>query len=200
MFYTTETGHSLRHNPLSAIVTPRPIAWISTRDQKGIDNLAPYSFFNLIAYKPAQVMFASTQSKPDQVRSKDSVSNIEATGVFCINVTEYAARDAVNASSAALERDMDEFAHAKVLKAECKTIDCARVANAPASLECRLHQVIDLPGDNNHLVLGLVEAVHIRDDCIVDGRFEVTKYKPLTRLGYQDYGAIVETFRLARPK
>ncbi len=200
MFYATTDGHPFRHNPLSAIVTPRPIAWISTRDEGGADNLAPYSFFNLTAYEPAQVMFASTLSKPDRTRSNDTVSNIETSGVFCINVAEYAARDAVNASSAPLGREVDEFAHAGIEKAACKTIDCARVANAPASLECRLNRVIDLPGENNHLVLGFVEAVHIRDDCIVEDRFEVKTYQPLTRLGYKDYGAIEETFVLKRPK
>ena len=200
MFYTTDTGHPFPHNPLSAIVTPRPIAWISSRSDDGVDNLAPYSFFNLTAYAPPQVMFASTLTKPDQARSKDTVSNIEANGVFCINVAEYAAREAVNASSAPVARDVDEFLQAGVEKAACETIACARVAHAPAALECRLNRVIDLPGENNHLVLGFIEAVHIRDDCIVEDRFEVKTYKPLTRLGYQDYGAIEETFVLPRPK
>ncbi|KIC38995.1 flavin reductase [Ruegeria sp. ANG-R] len=200
MFYTIEQGHPFRHNPLSAIVTPRPIAWISTRDQDGVDNLAPYSFFNLTAYDPPQVMFASTFTKPDQDRSKDTVSNIEASGFFCVNVAEHAAREAVNHSSAPLERGVDEFAHTGIEKTACEMIDCSRVAQTPAALECRLNQVIDLPGENNHLVLGFIEAVHIRDNCIVEDRFEITTYKPLTRLGYQDYGMIEDTFRMSRPK
>lgn len=199
MFYTTKDGHPMRHNPLGAIVTPRPIAWISTRSPDGVDNLAPYSFFNLVAYDPPQVMFASTFSKPDQSRSKDTVSNIEASGEFCVNVAEYAARDAVNASSAPADKEVDEFDVSAVQKANCKLIASPRVANAPASLECRLNKVIDLPGTNNYMVLGFVEAVHIREDCVVDGRFDITRYKPLTRLGYQDYSAIEITFRLARP-
>ena len=176
MFYTTNDGHPFRHNPLSAIVTPRPIGWISTRDRDGNDNLAPYSFFNLAAYTPPQVMFASTLTKDDQLRSKDTVSNIEQTGVFCVNVADYRSRDAVNASSQTLEKNLDEFEHSGVEKAKCECISMSRVLNAPASLECRLDRVIDLKGENNHLVLGEIVAVHIREDCIVDDRFEVSRY------------------------
>ena len=89
MFYEPRNGHGLPHNPFNAIVTPRPIGWISTRSADGIDNLAPYSFFNAVAYTPPQVMFASTSSKPDQDDTKDSVANIRDTGVFCVNVVSY---------------------------------------------------------------------------------------------------------------
>ncbi|MGB1792110.1 MAG: flavin reductase family protein, partial [Paracoccaceae bacterium] len=75
MFYEPEQGHGLPYNPFNAIVTPRPIGWISTRDAQGRDNLAPYSFFNAVAYVPPQVMFASTGEKPDQNGTKDSVAN-----------------------------------------------------------------------------------------------------------------------------
>ena len=84
-------------------------------------------------------------------------------------------------------------------KAECDTINCARVAAAPASLECTVTQVIELAGASNFLVLGEVTGVHMRDDCIVDGIFDVTRYNPLTRLGYKDYSVIREKFTLKRP-
>ena len=200
MFFTTDEGHPFRHNPLSAVVTPRPIAWISTRDSDGSVNLAPYSFFNLVAYTPPQVMFASTLTKPDRDRSKDTVSNIEASGVFCINIAGYADREAVNLTSASAPRGTDEFELSGVAKADCVTIDCPRVATAPASLECVLDRIIDLEGANNHLVLGRVQAVHLRDDCIEGDRFNLEAYQPLTRLGYLDYGCIRETFEMKRPK
>ena len=87
MFYRPEDGHGLPHNPFSAIVNPRPIAWVGTRGAMG-DNLAPYSFFNGVAYDPPQVMFSTTGSKPDRLRGKDTLGNIEQTGVFCVNVVE----------------------------------------------------------------------------------------------------------------
>jgi flavin reductase (DIM6/NTAB) family NADH-FMN oxidoreductase RutF len=199
MFYRPQDGHGLPHNPFNAIVTPRPIGWISTRASDGTNNLAPYSFFNAIAYTPPQVMFSSTGSKPDQDGTKDSVANIFETGVFCVNIVEYAMRDAMNASSAALARGEDEFAAAGLTPVDCETIPCPRVEGVPASLECKLTQIIELPGKSNRLVLGEVTGVHMRDDCLRDGRFDITTYQPLTRLGYRDYSHIRDLFELIRP-
>lgn len=199
MFYRPEDGHDLPHNPFNAIITPRPIGWISTRSPDGVDNLAPYSFFNGVAYAPPQVMFATTGAKPDQDNTKDSTANIKATGVFCVNVVEYAMRDAMNASSATLPRDQDEFAHAGLDPANCQTINCARVANAPAALECRLTQIVTLPGASNRVVFGEVTGIHLRDDCIRDGKFDVTTFQPLARLGYRDYSVVTDLFSLSRP-
>lgn len=199
MFYRPADGHGLPHNPFNAIVAPRPIGWISTRDGQGRNNLAPYSFFNATAYVPPQVMFTSTTTKADQGDTKDSVANIRETGVFCVNVVEEAMRDAMNASSATLPKDADEFAHAGIEAAECETINCPRVAHAPASLECRLTQIIALEGEFNWMVLGEVTGIHMRDDCLRDGRFDVLAFRPLTRLGYRDYSVIRDVFELARP-
>jgi flavin reductase (DIM6/NTAB) family NADH-FMN oxidoreductase RutF len=199
MFYRPEDGHGLPHNPFNAIVTPRPIGWISTRDAQGRNNLAPYSFFNAVAYVPPQVMFASTGSKPDRDDTKDSVSNIRETGVFCVNIVEYAARDAMNASSATFRKEDDEFEKAGLTAQDCQTIDCPRVAGTPAALECRLTQIVQLEGESNWLVLGEVTGVHIRDTCLKDGRFDVTTFQPLARLGYRDYARVTDVFELARP-
>lgn len=199
MFYRPAQGHGLPHNPFNAIVTPRPIGWISTRSGSGQNNLAPYSFFNAIAYVPPQVMFASTSAKADRGDTKDSVANIRETGVFCVNVVEYAMRDVMNASSAGLPADTDEFEHAKIAQAACTEIDCARVADAPASLECRMTQIVKAEGDHNFVVFGEVVGVHIRDDTLVDGRFDVTTFSPLSRMGYRDYTRVSDIFELARP-
>ena len=199
MFYRPCDGHGLPHNPFNAIITPRPIGWISTRDAQGRDNLSPYSFFNGVAYTPPQVMFASTGRKPDAGDTKDNVANIRETGVFCVNVVEYAAREAMNVTSASLPRGEDEFASAGVEKAACEQIDCARVSGAPASLECRVTQIIKIEGDSNFVVFGEVVGVHLRDDCVVDGRFDVTRFTPLSRMGYRDYTAVRDVFEMVRP-
>ncbi|MDJ0820790.1 MAG: flavin reductase family protein [Paracoccaceae bacterium] len=199
MFYRPADGHGLPHNPFNAIVTPRPIGWISTRDADGSENLAPYSFFNAVAYVPPQVMFASTSAKPDREGTKDSVSNIRATGEFCVNIVEYAMRDVMNQTSGAWDREVDEFEHAGIEKAPCKTIACSRVAAAPASLECKLTQIVQLPGEANFAVFGEVTGVHMRDDCLKDGMFDVLSFNPLTRMGYRDYSVIREKFSLKRP-
>ncbi|WP_298843013.1 flavin reductase family protein [uncultured Roseobacter sp.] len=199
MFYRPEDGHGLPHNPFNAIVSPRPIGWISTRGADGSNNLAPYSFFNAVAYVPPQVMFASTAAKEDRGDTKDTVANIRETGVFCVNIVEYAMRDVMNVSSATLPREVDEFAHAGVARADCTSIDCARVAAAPASLECRMTQIVRLEGEANFVVFGEVTGVHIRDDALVNGRFDVTTFQPLSRMGYRDYTVVREVFELARP-
>lgn len=199
MFYRPEDGHGLPHNPFNAIVTPRPIGWISTRGADGRENLAPYSFFNAVAYVPPQVMFSSTSAKPDRDKGKDSVGNILETEVFCVNIVEYAARDVMNISSGAYGREVDEFEHAGIERVPCSEIACSRVANAPANLECKLTRVVDLPGEANIAIFGEVLGVHMRDDCIVDGRFDVTTFNPLSRMGYRDYTVVRELFELKRP-
>ena len=192
MFYRPEDGHGLPHNPFNALITPRPIGWISTRSSDGSANLAPYSFFNGIAYVPPQVMFASTDPK-------DSLANIEATGVFCVNVVESAARDRMNTTSKAFARGVDEFEMSGTPKARCETIDCDRVADAPANLECRMTNIFRMLGEGNFLITGEVIGIHLRDDCIVDGKFDVTTFQPLSRLGYRDYSVVENLFSLARP-
>ncbi len=199
MFYEPKDGHPLPHNPFNAIVTPRPIGWISTRGADGADNLAPYSFFNAVAYVPPQVMFASTSAKPDRDGTKDSVANIRDTGVFCVNIVSHALCDAMNASSATLPAGVDEFAHAGLAKGEATTVNCPYVADAPAVLECRMTQIVKIEGATNYVVFGEVTGIHMKDECIRDGRFDVTTFNPLSRLGYRDYAVVENVFELARP-
>ncbi len=199
MFYRPEDGHGLPHNPFNAVVTPRPIGWISTRGSDGSENLAPYSFFNAVAYVPPQVMFASTSAKEDRGDTKDSVANIRETGVFCVNIVEYEMRDVMNTTSGPWDKETDEFTLAEIERADCDTIACSRVARAPANLECRMTQIVQLEGTSNFAVFGEVVGVHLRDDCIVDGVFDVLRYNPLSRMGYRDYTVVREKFELKRP-
>ena len=199
MFYRPEEGHGLPHNPFNAIVSPRPIGWISTQDTAGARNLAPYSFFNAVAYVPPQVMFASTGAKPDQDGTKDSVSNIHETGVFCVNIVEFAMLEAMNASSASLGKQEDEFVHAGLAAVACETIEGFRVGGTPASLECKATQIIELAGPANFAVFGEVTGVHMRDDCVVNGLFDVKTFKPMASLGYKKYSFVDHTLALSRP-
>ena len=191
MFYEPKDGHGMAHNPFTAIVSPRPIGWISTTGSMG-DNLAPYSFFNAVAYRPPQVMFASTGVK-------DSVRNIRETSVFAVNIVEEAMFGVMSQTSAMLPRGVDEFVRAGVAKGACRTIACRYVQDAPAVLECVLVQEVTLRGTDNVMIIGEVTGVHLRDDCIVAGRFDVTRYRPVARLGYQDYAVVRAVVTLARP-
>lgn len=191
MFYRPEAGHGLPHNPFNAIVSPRPVAWVSTTGSLG-DNLAPYSFFNATAYAPPQVMFCSTGVK-------DSLLNIRETGVFAIALPGEEMLAAMNATSEAFARGVDEFVRAGLRKARCETIDCPRVADAPATLECRLTQILPLLGRDNFALHAEVTGIHLRDDCLVDGRFDLRRVRPVARLGYRDYAIVRDPFELRRP-
>jgi flavin reductase (DIM6/NTAB) family NADH-FMN oxidoreductase RutF len=206
MFYRPgQDDHGLPHNPFKALVAPRPIGWISTRDAAGRNNLAPYSFFNAVADAPPMVMFCINGRKGGRVAPldhKDSLANVEASGVFAANIVSAALRDAMNLSSGAYAHGEDEFSMAGLTPLPCTTIDCARVAQSPATLECRLHKVIELPGwgeTENRMVLGIVTGIHIDDTVIAEGRVDVTRYRPLARLGYMDYATVTDTFSLRRP-
>ena len=200
MFYEPKNGHGLPHNPFNAIITPRPIAWVSTRGLDGTENLAPYSFFNGVSYQPPQLMIASTEGKEDREIGKDTVANIIETGVFCVNIVEFAMREQMNVTAAHFPKEVDEFDRAGLTRTSCETIACSRIEGAPASLECRLLDKVNLPGASNIVVFGEVVGVHLRDDCLVDGKFDVTRYQPLARLGYRDYARITELFSINRPK
>jgi flavin reductase (DIM6/NTAB) family NADH-FMN oxidoreductase RutF len=200
MFYRPEDNdHGLPHNPFKAIVSPRPIGWISTVSADGVANLAPYSFFNALCDNPPMVMFASTGQKPDQAKGKDSLANILATKEFAVNIVSYTLKDQMNASAASFPADVDEFEAAGLTKAAGKAISTPHVAEAPAVLECKLYKIIDLPGATNTMVIGEVVGVHMKDDFIVNGSFDVTKYQPLSRLGYMDYAAVENVFSLKKP-
>ncbi len=200
MFYRPGLdGHGLPHNPFKALVAPRPIGWISTRDAAGRANLAPYSFFNAVADDPPMVMYASTGRKQGLDEGKDTLANIRATGEFVVNVVSSALRDAMNATSGPHPAGLDEFGHAGLVAAPSRVVAPPRVAAAPASLECRAWRIIDLPGPTNVLVIGEVVGIHIDDTALVDGRVDVTRYQPLARLGYRDYAAVRDVFALDRP-
>ncbi len=190
MFYRTADGHPLPHNPMSAIISPRPIAWIATRCSAG-DNLAPHSFFNLVAYRPPQVIFSAGDH--------DTLKAVRESGVFAVSVVSRAMLEVMNATSASLPRGTDEFEACGVEKAECEVIDCPRVAAAPATLECRATQFIELEGGGHHMVLGRVEAVHIREEFLKGGRFDLDLVRPMGRLGYHDYAEVKDLIELKRP-
>jgi flavin reductase (DIM6/NTAB) family NADH-FMN oxidoreductase RutF len=199
MFYETEKNdHGLPHNPFKAIVSPRPIGWISSLDKDGRANLAPYSFFNAVCDTPPIVMFSSSGYK-------DSVSNIDATVEFVCNMASFDLKDAMNQTSAAVPHETSEFGFAGLEMAASRLVKAPRVAKAVTALECRHLQTLRLKtvegtDTDSYVVFGQVVGVHIDESILVDGRVDVTSYKPLARLGYMDYSAVTEVFAMGRPK
>ena len=197
-FYEPLRGHGLSHDPFKAIVAPRPIGWISTLDNNGIVNLAPYSFYNALCDMPPIVGFSSTGRK-------DSIRNIEATGEFVANFVTHALAAAMNLTSSDVGPGVDEMALAGLTPAPCRLIAPPRVAESPAALECKLLQIVqlhDLAGKplEQYLVLGQVVGVHINAAYLVNGRFDTLAAQPLLRAGYRgDYAEIGSMFELLRP-
>ena len=202
MFFTpgTHLQSGLSHNPLKAIVSPRPIGWISSQGSDGSVNLAPYSYFNAISEQPPMVMFSSA---PGGDTSKDSLRNVLETREFVVNVVSAALGDAMNVSSESFPHGTNEFDEAGLEMAACETVSVPRVKAAPAALECCLWQAIELPAPENGrvstMVIGTITGIHIADDVIVDGKVDVAAYQPLARLGYMDYAQITELFAIQRP-
>ena len=202
MFYEPKDGHGLERNPFHACVVPRPIGWISTLSEDGVANLAPFSHSNLVSVAPPMVMFScSGRHKDGDI--KDSALNAEVTGEFVYNMATWDTREGMNLSSGHVERGSDEFEIAGLTKAPCRLIKPSRVAESPINLECRTWKVIELPsaddGSRTTMVIGEVVGIHIADDAFTDGVVDTPRLKPISRLGYLDYGVIDKAFMLKRP-
>ena len=203
MFYEPRLKNSgLQIDPLKALVVPRPIGWISSVDLEGRVNLAPFSFFNLVADSPPIVMFAPNGIKPNG-EIKDSRRNIEATGAFVVNLATWDLREQMNATSASLPAGTDEAALNGLEMVPSNIVAPPRVAASPVALECRYLQTVELPSDDpadpNAVLFGDVVGIHISDHLIEDGRVDITRAKPIARMGYSLYAVIEQTFRMTRP-
>ena len=202
MFYEPRDGHGMSHEPFNAIVAPRPIGWISSVDPDGVANLAPYSFFNAVAYRPPQVMFAATTGHRHGGR-KDSVKNAEDTGEFVVNLSTWDLREQMNASCIPAPSDVDEFEYAGLTKTPSRLVAPPYVSESPIHLECRTTQVVRLPSwdeeNPNTVVFGEVVGVHISDSAIKDGRVDTVGLQPIGRLGYLDYTTVTDAFSMDRP-
>jgi len=199
MFYdAVENTHGLPHDPFKSLIAPRPIGWISSISKAGEVNLAPYSFFNGVSADPNIVMFASGGYK-------DSIVNVEATGEFVCSIATYELRNEMNQTSAALERGQNEMEFAGLKAAPSTMVAPPRVAASPVALECKYLQTVEMPvksksGTVYHVVFGQVVGIYIDDSVIVDGLVDVTKFRPISRLGYMDYSVTDSVFSMERPE
>lgn len=199
-FYQPSHGHGLPHDPLNAIIGPRPIGWIASLDSYGQRNLAPYSFFNCFNYRPPIIGFASCGWK-------DSVQNIIETKEFVWNLATRPLAVAMNETSASIPRDEDEFVRAGLTPAPSRMINAPRVGESPVNFECRLSQCIQLTtaagvSIESWLVLGEVVAVHIDESLLEEGIYQTAKAQPILRAGGPSaYYGIDESLRfdLVRP-
>ncbi len=206
MFYEPKDGHGLSKNPFNSLVVPRPIGWISSVDKAGNINLAPYSFFNAVAYNPPTVMFSAGRGQVEDDGKKDSLRNIIETGEFVHSVSTWDTREAMNESSATTAMDVDEMAMAGLTPVPSKLVKPPRVKESPIHFECKLLQTVDLSnttgGNAYTVVFGEVVGIHIEDDFIrPDGQIDIARLHPIGRMGYQDYTEVTgdTVFTMDRP-
>ena len=199
MFYTTDTNrHGLVHDPFKAIVAPRPIGWIGSKGRDGSLNLSPYSFFNAVSDRPKLVMFSSAGRK-------DSVRNVEETGVFTANLVSRHIVEKMNHSSIAVPYGINEFELAGLTAKPGELVDAPYVAEAFAVLECRVTEILQPKGldgeaSENIMVIGQVVGIHIDETIIRDGRLDMALARPVARMGYMDYSEGSDVFEMIRPK
>ncbi|ERH50729.1 flavin reductase family protein [Pseudomonas chengduensis] len=185
---------------LASTVTPRPIAWVSTRSAEGVANLAPFSFFQVISDNPPTLLI--NVNTRDDGSLKDSLRNAQASGELAIQLVSFVQAEAMNASAAILPHEVSEFTHCAIASQPCERIDVPRVVGAPVTFECRVTQIQPYPAQqpNCHLIFAEVLLAHI-DDAVLNeqGRIDPLKLDLVGRLGGSAYCRTRDLFQMQRP-
>jgi flavin reductase (DIM6/NTAB) family NADH-FMN oxidoreductase RutF len=187
-----------RYKFLTALVIPRPVALVTSRNEQGLHNAAPFSFFNVFSEDPAMVVLGFSV-KPNG-GPKDTVTNIRKTGVFVVNMVDHRVIDAMHVCSSDVPSDESEIDYAGVTLEPSRLVDVQRIAQAPVSLECRLFQLTNV-SERRALVMGEVLCVHVLDEIIDPATRRVIpeRYSPIARLYGDHYAWLGERYSKAIP-
>jgi flavin reductase (DIM6/NTAB) family NADH-FMN oxidoreductase RutF len=189
--------HNLAHDPTTSLVVPRPIGWITSLSPSGVVNLAPYSYFNLVASQPPFVMFSSNTRKHSQ-------NYAQSGGEFVFNLATYDLRTEMNITGGDYPEGTSEPELAKLAMAPSRFVKPPRVARSPIALECLYAQTVPLTSSSGkkqkyEIVIGEVVNVHIDDAVIVNGMIDMSKLRAIARLGYRgDYTVVDNIFEMPR--
>jgi len=175
---------------LTAVVVPRPIAWVSSTSESGVDNLAPHSFFTVACVSPPVIQFTS-------VGRKDSLRNIERTRGFVVNLACEQLREQINVTSTNFPPNVDEFAAAGLAKEPSRLVTPPRVAQSPVALECELHSTVCL-GDST-VVFGRVVHAAVDERVLVAGHPAIDRLRPVARLGRDEWATVGAVMDMPRP-
>jgi flavin reductase (DIM6/NTAB) family NADH-FMN oxidoreductase RutF len=195
-FLTADTSAVDCYKLITGLAVPRPIGWIGTLSGEGVPNLAPYSFFNAISGDPPMVVFSAGAG----VR-KDSAANARETGEFTVNVVTEEVAEAMNATSATVEAEVDEFVHAGLTAVPGLVVAAPRVAEAKAQMECTVTDVLKVgrPEGGNWLVVGEVVAFHVAGDLLDGTRVDQARLKAVGRHAGNWYSHATDLFEMVRP-
>ena len=176
-------SHREVYNLLHGCVVPRPIAWVTTRSATGVVNVAPFSAFSIVSTRPPMLLISCGLRSGER---KDTARNIATTGTFCINVVSQPLLESMHASSAEFPAETSEAEVLGITLEPCQAIDAPRIAAAPASFECRLHQILAF-GDHSESFVGEVVNATIKDELYHDGRIDQEKLDAIGRIGGPTY-------------
>ncbi len=193
------TESSILYKLLTGLVIPRPIGWISTVDANGVNNLAPFSFFNVVGEDPPHVMFSTVRTGD---RNKDTLNNVLFNKQFAVNLVTEDLVEQVNTTSEMVESSVDEFELAGLTPMDCELIKPKRVKEAKAHFECEMVHHYFLENHKNGgacVVIGKVLMMHISDEILMENyRINLDKYKPVARLAGSNYSKMGEVFSIKR--
>ncbi|MEE9415730.1 MAG: flavin reductase family protein [Acidimicrobiales bacterium] len=180
----------------TGLIVPRPIGWIGTVDEEGVSNLAPFSFFNVVAGHPPTVVFA-----PASVGRKDTLDNVKATGEFTVNVVTIEVVEAMNASAATVAAEVDEFELSGVTAVASDCIAAPMVAESKANFECVVTHLLPIGQGRlgGHLVVGEAVMVHVADQLLDGTRVDQAELKAVGRHVGNWYSSATNLFEIERP-
>ncbi|MDP5253799.1 MULTISPECIES: flavin reductase family protein [unclassified Vibrio] len=199
IFSTSELTSQQNYRLLNGGVTPRPIAWISTRSADGVDNIAPYSFFSVASCQPPVLMY--TQILPRNGKDKDTLTNLKQTGQCIVNIVNEALLEQANLTSAALEAAGSEFDYANIEVCPGTSVDVLAVKASPIRYECTLRDIITVSEQptGGSVVLLNVESVYVRDDLYHHDLIDQSQTQAVGKLGGDDYAIAPHIVSLTRP-
>jgi flavin reductase (DIM6/NTAB) family NADH-FMN oxidoreductase RutF len=186
---------------LSGSIVPRPIGWISTLNDKGQPNLAPFSFFNVVCANPPTVLFCPMVRSIDS-QPKDTLQNVRATGEFVVNIVSGALVEKKNASSIEAPSDLNEFEYAGLTPAPSRMVKPPRVAESPIHFECKVNQIVEIsnePGSAS-VVIGTILHIHVDESVLIgEDKINLSILQPVGRLAGNSYVRVTDVFELERP-
>ncbi|QBZ98731.1 flavin reductase family protein [Flavobacterium sangjuense] len=198
-FDPNELDHTAVYKLLTGSVIPRPIGWISSISEHGINNLAPFSYFNAVGDDPPHVMFSTGRGNNT---NKDTLNNVLATKQFVVNMVTEELTEQMNSTAQAVHSDIDEFELAGVTPIPSLKIQPRRVKESPITFECELVHHYFLEDHKNGgacVIIGRIVMMHIADDVLLDNyKINLENYKPVSRLAGSGYAKIGEIFSVKR--
>ena len=188
------------HELFMSAILPRPIAFVSTIGDDGVFNVAPFSSFAPIGLKPALVCFNIGRKRNGQ--KKDTLKNIESCKEFVINVVDEALAEPMNQAAAEYPSEVDEFKETGLTPEKSQLVKPPMIAESPVKMECRLKQILEFGDDpaGSHIIIGEVLLVHVKDELWTGIDIDVSRLKPIGRLGAQLYCRTTDVFEMKRPE